>query len=563
MDDRLALSVIHADGSMDRWGPDEPDGKDVPGDLTFTTTIPGGFKDMSCSLMRKLGTYSDQILFDSVSVYGPGGDIAWEGYMNHFPRGQTSVQPSAIGWVNHLAHDTSARELYVHRDLAAWIPPDSDQQISLTSLNMIGILGAQKTSSPLVTGDPNSGHGAVQTGVTGYWNGHMHCEAWFDAKGLPIEHVYFGWVRGSNVSEATDNWVWQVTLGDDHVNTHYIHTANLKASGPAYGVFDTDGARDYKYACVFLDWTYGGVGAGGDNFDYYIYWTCLAVVGKHGLTPYGSQDAYNAPGFLVSDIVADAVRRWAPLVNFTMPGSIEVTTYPVKHFAPMDATTATDIVSRINAFELKDWGCYAGGEDGYPSRTFFFREPSPDRLTWRARLSDGAILTNEGIQGDDVVNGVIVNFTTPGGITWTAGPTGSNCGYIDNSLSDGDPTNPVNSHDIPRKYGVLNVGQVLTTADAVQLGALWLNRRSGVQRRGTLSIVGKVKHPSGTYYPAWRVRAGDYVVVEDDPTDTTPRKIVNTSYTHGNRTIQCDLEHEPFRIDAFMERFGVELVGVV
>jgi hypothetical protein len=78
LDDRLALSVTHSDGRITRWGPDAPQPTEIPGDLTFSTSIPGGDKDLSCSLLRRIDLdYDDQALFDAVRVYGPANKTAW------------------------------------------------------------------------------------------------------------------------------------------------------------------------------------------------------------------------------------------------------------------------------------------------------------------------------------------------------------------------------------------------------------------------------------------------------------------------------------------------------
>ena len=99
MDDRLALSVTHSDGRVTRWGPDEPNPTEIPGDLTFSTSVPGGNKDLSCSLLRRIDIdYNDQALIDEVRAYGPGNRTAWSGRMAQFPRshGQGfSITPGA------------------------------------------------------------------------------------------------------------------------------------------------------------------------------------------------------------------------------------------------------------------------------------------------------------------------------------------------------------------------------------------------------------------------------------------------------------------------------------
>lgn len=555
-DTRLAIRIKHADGSTDRWGPDEPDGRDVPDDLSFTTSIPGGFKDMSCSLQRDLSVYPDEALFDDVQVYGPGGDTRWEGRMAHFPREQTSVKPTAVGYCNHLLDDASAREIFRDSELTHWLTkPSVQRQIDLG-------LGYRLDGDISVVPDPDPDTGGYprlvlkQTRIDDVTAGPTNVtltETWYDSTGIPISGVYHDSTsvdKSAGGAALSGSWVFSMVFSDDDHTTNTSVPRSMLVTPTGY--YNADDPPNRKYIAISL--YYFAVLAAQDG-DWEGAFKTLVVYGNHGLTKRGPDPG----GFYTSDIVENIVRRWAPLLTYTYPGSIEQTDFIVPNFAPMDATTPDDLIQRINVFELKDWGVYAGGEDNYPSRTFFFREPSPDRLTWRARISDGAVLTNEGIQADEVVNGVMVNYTTPDGTSRTVGPPDSGARETSSELLDTDPTNPVNAHNIPRKYGSLTVSQRTNQEGAIQIGSTWLNRRLGVQRRGTVTCVGMVKHPSGVYMPTSCMRGGDFLIVEDDPRDTEPRKIINTSYTHKDRAVRCDLEHEAFRLDAYMERYGVLL----
>ncbi len=543
----LSLTIVHADGRTDRWGPDEKDGRQVPSDLTFTTSIPGGFKDLTCSLEREMSTYPDEVLFDDLFVYGAGADIVWNGYMAQFPRETFNVKPTAVGWVNSLRFDTSAREVYVDRDLSNW------QTASTARASFWNNSSHPFYDSTVTSG--GAGGGTVNVLLVGAWTTGPVSEAWFNAGGIPLGAFYYSWsVDAGIISIADAHWSWEVGFSTDDVATGFDISSNLRpATNP--NTFTTASANR---VWAFIQLGYD-IAAGAANQNYVIYFH-PAIYGRHGLTGRGSAPV----GYYPADIITNIVSRWGTLLNYTYPGSIEQdTSFIVPNYAQYTPSTAFDMLSAVNVYELKDWGVYSDGEDNYPNRTFFLREPSAARLTWHARRSDGAILADEGIQSENLVNGVTVSYTGYDGTQYSVGPTGTGCTFADNSLVDTDPNNPVNSHNLGRKYGQLVMNKRCDLTSAVKLGNIWLTRRLGIQHRGTLTLKGWVRHPTAGLTAVSRVRAGDYVIVEDDPRDQVPRRIVNTSYSHNDRSIQCDLEHDAFRIDALMEQIGAVLYGIV
>jgi hypothetical protein len=177
-------------------------------------------------------------------------------------------------------------------------------------------------------------------------------------------------------------------------------------------------------------------------------------------------------------------------------------------------------------------------------------------------LSDGARLDLEGDTAEQIFNGVYVTYQDPSGVRKTVGPPGANADATDASLEDTSATNPVNSHGIDRRWGMLEISQVTTQAGAIQLGAIWLAEHAAPQRRGTLTLTGTARHPLEGDVPAWRVRAGDYISIADHPADV-PRRIIETRYTHGGRTIVLNLDNTPYLLDALLTRFGAGLIGIL
>lgn len=549
---RLAISVKHADGRVTRWGADEV-GSSIPTGLRFSTSIPGLFKDMSCSLLRRSDiTYPDEAIYDDIRVYGPGGQVAWEGRGAQLPRrhgDSFAVTPGAIGWSAHLRDDPSFREIYVDRDLTRWGAVTSGYRLAVPTFTIL---------DPRVQPDIANGLPTLFTGTDGGLGttSKLNPLAFYDSGGIDIGSLYYAWNRANgNISsgaDATYNWYAIVGSNDTFTGGTYDTTGDLQAAGPSSGTI-TASTGGRKFALV--GWEYLASSSWSQPFA--IHWSCLAVYGRHGLTKRGSDSATSAKGLYASDVLGDIVSRGAPLLRFTTgpDGSITPSTFVIGHLAFLDPTTPEDAISLVNGYHRYEWGVAE-------NRTFFWRPPDPDRLTWKARLSDGAQIELEGDDANNIFNGVFVVYTDPSGRRCTVGPPGALADATDGSLVDASADNPVNAHGIPRRWGLLEISTTVTLAAAIQLGAIWLADHRLPSRRGTIRLTGLVEHPTEGMRPVWRVRAGDYITLADRPGDVA-RRIVDTEYDHDTRQMTLQLDNTAFNIDAILERLGVGLIGVI
>lgn len=552
--DRLSVRIEHASGALSRWAADEPDSANVPQGISFGTSIPGGHKDAQCSLSRRIDRdYPDLGLFDTVVFYGPGGDVAFEGRIQQLPRSHGDsfgIQVGAVGWAAHLRDDPSFKEVYRDRDLSKWREPSRPRLSGLISV------AVNPQTDGGVVHDETSGLPALEEAMAGGWTGVQRNERWYDpGAGLLVDKVYYDWERNPNVAaHATDaNWGVAVATHTQDDGGTFETTGDLHATGTQTGTFIP--ATKRRFLNVYLDYAISG---GVAQARYAIYWRQLIVYGTHGLTVRGTEpDA----GLYASDVVADIVGRAAPKLTFTTGtgGTIEPTSFAVPHLVFADPVTAEDAILETNKFHLYEWGVWEG-------RRFFYRPPDPDRLTWTARLSEGAHLDLEGAQADDLYSGVVVTYPTFDGQTKAVGPPGSGADGEDATLEDTNVANPVVAHGL-RRWKPLQVSAPTSQAGAISIGAVWLAEQKIPQRRGTLVVrprqlgdVPMVEHPTAGRQPIWKIRAGDWVRIADHPADD-PRRIIETRYDHDSRTLTASLENTVWKLEALLERLNVGLVG--
>jgi hypothetical protein len=540
----LTILVTSADGREYRFGPDEPDPGFVPFGITWESVVPGGWKSASFNLRRRIDEDAPLRLLDEVEILDEHGVPMFEGRIARLPRqhGQDFLLGvECVGWAAHLLDDKTFREIYVDRDLTRWSNMSLQRR-----LNLAASVPAYGVFDPSVESDATTGEPALKTMVRGAWANRVACAALYDARGVPIGSIYYAWKRGSGVSAGGTVWAWSIQASDvDTFDSGVDTSGDLEAAGPGSGTLSTTAStRAFGEAAL----TFEGPG-GTAALEYVVAWTTLAVFGNHGLTKRGT-----APdeGFYIQDMIADALGRAAPKLNFTTgpDGSIEDNTLVVLQAAYTDPTSVEKVILDLNKYVLWDWGVER-------NKTFFFRPTDPDRLTWEARLDQGVHLSLEGDDAERAYNGAVVRYTDAAGKPRSAGPVGLRFDVESALLTDSSPDNTVNAHGYPGKHIELNVTFPLGSDDlAVTIGASYLAQASLPARSGSITLTGNVIHPTKGARPAREIFAGEWVRLSDHPADV-PRRILSVSHDDDTKTTSVTVGNDINKVDAMLEQLGV------
>lgn len=539
---RLAHEIVNPAGKRFRWAEDEPDPANVPSGVGFGSTMPGGHDTAQAVLPRKPGIdYGDQTGFSDWRIYGAGGQVVWDGRLERAARAsgdQVSISPEGVGWQAHLEDDKTAQFIGIDRDLGRWQGISNARRIVYgNNYNPItdGQVVANQNGDPVIKFEA-SGHLPGAVGALS--------ASWYDAG---PGNLIAGLIFGSSDTLAAMNFTLDA-VGSDNDNAGSITSgvgtvSNGTVLGTAYRALPT-AKRWTRFA-----WVYTGGPYTADENQRWRDVKQVAVVGDHGLPLYGDP---GAEGLLASDIVAYALGRWAPLLNFTTGpnGTISPSGFVIPHITFPEPTTAKDMVTQAIRFGLPDWAVW-------DNRTFYLHPRGARGRKWRFRVGPDQ-LQETGQAMDRVWNGILVRYQDVDGTTKTVGPPGSAAEVHDAALLVTDPLNPANQAGI-RRWDLLDMGKVSVAPTAIEVGRIFLEEANRLDRSGQAIAVGYAMDDRGIVRPASQIRAGDGAVFVD-AADSSERRVVRVTYDHSTRTASMDLDAPPEGLDALQERLAVELV---
>jgi hypothetical protein len=507
VDTRLSVEIETSTGRTYRWDAGAEDSRDRPvSPPSFDTARGTGFGAARVALRRRIDRdYPDLGLGSTIRFLGADGTPAYEGWMTGLPRstdGGHAFNIDAAGFMA-LGSDEQFTEIYGTSDVSRWQEMPNSRRADHYAGNR-RVTGSQRAYHD-AGGEPT-----VECALTRIANpsaGRDRCEEpWWDSGGIDIGRVEYD-VDLSNATGA--DWVNQMflmtdptTVGDTGTN----HTADATGQTLTAG----DEGRTQILIATYFDNTLAATDG---------QWSSAwkpRVYGRHDLTEHDG-------GFYVSDLIRDTAARWAPQLN---TDGVQDTSYPlteVAFFQPTFPFDAWQDWNRYHLYELAVW------ED---KRLVYEPPASLDEWDWEVRSDDPGVRLS--LEGDQFpFNGVSVTFTDLlSGRERTIGPDD----YAE--LYDSNQANPATAFG-RRRFLPVTVPFPCVEADAVQVGRAYFAEAIRAQARGSIRTGSTVRDRAGNEHPAWKVRAGERIVITDLPNDR-PRRITTTGWDGRSLTVATD-----------------------
>ncbi|HYJ22621.1 MAG TPA: hypothetical protein VEW07_11445 [Solirubrobacterales bacterium] len=545
-------------GKTYRWGEDEAGPDRVFEDLQDSDSIPGGYKELSCSLARKPGVdYGDMQGGTKIELFSAGQYKVWEGALHDAPRtsgDRLVISPAAVGYQSHLSDDESAQCIPIDADMAAWgeasarrraedpVPTDKFTNASVQLLPA-GTPSAAEPKSFLAS--PAISHAWSEISSK---SGRDLAESWYDSQGVEIGEVLLDFV---NAKGLNSKWANRLFAARDDVGLVAEELKNFAGSSAANQAFAVAAARCFL---VLQDQFNEALEERG---SWEAQWQNVRVRDRSRLPLYGS---WPNVGVLASDVTAYALSRWAPLLSFsTGPyGSIRPSNLPISHLPFKEPTTVQDIVEKANRFELNEWAVWSG-----QFGPTFYMNPKGERegrKCWRGRVGPTQ-LRETGQSMKRAINGLLIQYQDVDGSTRVIAPTGSGYPLTSDRLLDTDPLNPANQIPGLRKWPKISMKRVATQRGAEETAARLLEQAKMLDGSGEATLTGYVEDEHGAEYPYYHVKSGDLF----DPIDSSNpgyRYIVSANRGRSSRSNAIALDAPPDSYEALLECLDVEEIGI-
>ena len=498
--------------------------------LSFRSTIPGGFASCELQLDRPLSLSPDEIApYGDLYIYDArNGATIWQGRQEDPGRGAGSRGEvwtlRAVGPAAH-ARDRTVKLIYIDKSLERFF------LIGESSANPNNPGGEDQA---LVDAADEPGlRFRIQRGVVlvnGWSFGRLYRE--LNDAGQDLARVSYDWDTG--VTSAAHDIESVSRNGIAGAGT-VIQSSNWNVAGGSHvGIVVTHFPAGDDILELRIEYT-----GGGDTVGHEVRWGLFSNIvvmarryDRDGVILGAAE--YVADTVLASKIVADLLGRL--LNQYDGPNaSIEATTYAIEQLAYSDGVTPEKVLADLIALEPDFyWAAWEGSPARFEWRSW------PTSIRYEADAKDGFTSPASAVE---LFNRVTVRWRSPDGRIRTTVRT-STVAVLD-------------AAGLTREHLLNMADEFGTAANAQQAGDEFLAEHSSAPNAGTLSVSTPIfDNDQGREVDPWEIRPGHLIRVRDvlprvDALNATARdavtvfKLVAVDYNADTNTARLELDSQP------------------
>lgn len=543
--DEIAVSVFHPDGSIKaRWAEDEWNVENVITGLQIGKECPGGDKSLNGELGRDpQREWDDLTPYDDIVARQKTGDVVFEGYLDETPDtsgNKISITPAALGNQAILEDDGQIRLGFISADLGKFTDPSAERRKILHNAGQI-------PTPSMVTGFREAGEeppGAFIEYLDDYGEKIEALESWWDGEGCGIGEVHFDFKVVFAGGDPNFNNYVSIALNDLRKSPDYVNGTNLANTPSKTHEIVTALERGWKWALIVSAYigTYEGE-SGPDVFGY----ENMRFIGDHGLPIQGT---WPNIGFTAKQMITYLIQTYgAPLK--VDPDNIEDDQFLIPEAWYGSAGNAASILKDLVKYSLYDWFVYH-------DKQLEFRRPGSYGRQWLTYVEESE-LNEVGVDSKRLWKSVAVQYQDANGRTLIVGPPGSGADTVTGGLEITDPQHPAVQARRARN-ALLDMKGASNAQEAARVGERFLEEANLLSHAGSVTLTGYSLDSQHTLRPVAQINAGDYLRVLN-ASDGGFRKIINTTYNHDARSIECDLDAPASGMEALLERLQVGLIS--
>ncbi|HST69066.1 MAG TPA: hypothetical protein VLI94_05350 [Solirubrobacterales bacterium] len=530
-----------------RWAEDEARTHNVMNGLQLSGGIPGGRKELRCSLPRNpRQDWPDIEGFLEIEAQIGARNRIWHGRIGKAPRSDGErmvIDGEAVGYAAALEDRKALRLGFIDSDLGKWGEPSASRRLALRDQGRYTTV--QATSGFRDSGSARPALIVDYSGTVRQEGNVPGNELWYHGGGVDLGALRFDWLSDAfNEFES----FFRLVDNDLPVTGNFDPSPDVNYSGKAEAlnqeVKATTPGRRYAALKSFHTGGYRGTMT---NIHRAANLKVLSYLATQNLTLQGT---WPDVGYTAAQMLRVLVPEFSGLQ--VSDDSIEDDGFIIQQAWWPDGTTLGPVVDELVRYGLYDWFV----KDG---KVFELRKPGTYGRRWQA-YQGPSNFREAGTDTERLWDRICVRYQDPDGSTRMVGWPGSGAEVESAALQVTDPDHPAVRAGVVRE-DLLDLQTQSVPSEAIGVGERWLAEANELSRSGEAELSGYVQDDRGVYRPAAEIAEGDLIRFPD-ARDKSYRRIVSYDYSADERKVTVSLDAPSETIQALLERYRAALLPI-